>query len=181
MIILWELFLCYAQIAALCFGGGGAAMPLIQSGVVEVRGWLTMAEYTDLLAIAEMTPGPILLNSATFVGMKMAGFIGAVATTLGAVTPSIVIVLALGFFYKRVSETDAFKNVMSGLKPVVAALITAAGLSVAWLAVYADTGINNLNAALLVICFAVLRKFKPNPILVLFGAGAAGALIYWIF
>jgi chromate transporter len=180
MALLWELFLCYAQIAALCFGGGAAAMPLIQSGVVEARGWLTMAEYTDLLAIAEMTPGPILLNSATFVGMKMAGFLGAVATTAGAVAPSFIIVLALGFFYKRVSETGAFKDVMSGLKPVVAAMISAAGLSVAWLAIYADDSIDYLNAALLISCFAVLRKFKLNPIIVLFGAGAAGAVFYWI-
>ena len=180
MAALWELFLCYARIAALCFGGGAAAMPLIQSGVVETRGWLTMAEYTDLLAIAEMTPGPFLLNSATFVGMKHAGFLGAMATTAGAVTPSFIIVLTLGFFYKRASETGAFKDVMSGLKPVVAAMITAAGLSVARLAVYADNNMDYFNAALLLMCFAMLRKFKLNPIIALFGAGAAGAVFYWL-
>ena len=69
---------------------------------------------------------------------------------------------------------------MSGLKPVVAAMITAAGLSVAWLAVYADNRVDYLNAALLLSCFAVLRKFKLNPIVVLFGAGAAGAVFYWL-
>ena len=95
MILLIELFLVYFQIGLFAFGGGYAAMPLIQNLVVEGKGWLTMAEYADLTTIAEMTPGPIIINSATFVGQKMAGLPGALICTLGAVTPSLIIVLTL--------------------------------------------------------------------------------------
>ena len=95
--ILFELFLVYFQIGLFAFGGGYAAMPLIQSLVVDGKGWLSMAEFADLTNIAEMTPGPILVNSATFVGQKIAGLSGALVCTIGAVLPSFIIVLALAY------------------------------------------------------------------------------------
>ena len=82
--IYWQLFLSFLQVGMFSVGGGYAAMPLIQSQVVEQHPWLTMQEFTDLITIAEMTPGPIAVNAATFVGLRMASFPGAVIATLGA-------------------------------------------------------------------------------------------------
>ena len=86
------LFLVFFQIGLFSVGGGYAAMPLIQSLVVESHGWLTMAEFTNLMTIAEMTPGPIAVNSATFVGMRCAGLPGALVATFGCITPSLILV-----------------------------------------------------------------------------------------
>ena len=82
-----QLFLSFLQIGAFSFGGGYAAMPLIQSQVVDHHGWLTMQEFTDLITISQMTPGPIAVNSATFVGIQIAGPLGALVATLGSCRP----------------------------------------------------------------------------------------------
>ena len=86
-----QLFLSFLQIGAFSFGGGYAAMPLIQSEVVTRHGWLGMSEFTDLITISQMTPGPIAINSATFVGIKIAGVPGAVIATLGCILPSCLL------------------------------------------------------------------------------------------
>ena len=86
-----QLFLSFLQIGLFSFGGGYAAMPLIQGQVVTLHGWLSMSEFTDLITISQMTPGPIAVNSATFVGMKIAGIPGAVVATAGCILPSCII------------------------------------------------------------------------------------------
>ena len=83
-----QLFLSFFQISLFSFGGGYAALPLIQGQVVNVHHWLSMTEFTDLITISQMTPGPIAINAATFVGMKLTGMPGAVVATLGYITPS---------------------------------------------------------------------------------------------
>lgn len=83
-----QLFLSFFQIGLFSFGGGYAAMPLIQGQVVQGHGWLSMSEFTDLITISQMTPGPIAVNSATFVGIKIAGVPGALAATFGCILPS---------------------------------------------------------------------------------------------
>lgn len=90
-----QLFLSFLQVGALSFGGGYAAMPLIQEQVVNLHSWLSMSEFTNLITIAEMTPGPIAVNSATFVGMQIAGILGAIIATLGCILPSCIIVTLL--------------------------------------------------------------------------------------
>ena len=96
MSIYIQLFLSFVQIGALSFGGGYAAMPLIQQQVVTLHGWLSPGEFTDLITISQMTPGPIAINSATFVGTRIAGFWGAVAATVGCVLPSCLLVSPAG-------------------------------------------------------------------------------------
>ena len=83
-----QLFFSFIQVGMFSIGGGYAAMPLIQNQVVELHPWITMAEFTDLVTIAEMTPGPIAINAATFVGIRIAGLPGAVAATMGCILPS---------------------------------------------------------------------------------------------
>ena len=93
--ILLKLFWSFFQIGMFSIGGGMAAMPLIQNQVVDLHQWLSLTEFTDLITIAEMTPGPIAINAATFVGIKVAGFSGAIIATIGCIFPSCVIVSIL--------------------------------------------------------------------------------------
>ena len=94
-----NLFLSFLQVGLFSIGGGYAAIPLIQSQVVTANGWLSLSEFTDLVTIAEMTPGPIAINSATFVGIRIAGIPGALIATLGCILPSCIIVSVLAYIY----------------------------------------------------------------------------------
>ena len=105
-----QLFLSFLQVGMFSIGGGYAAMPLIQSQVVEKYAWLTMNEFTDLITIAEMTPGPIAVNSATFVGIRIAGFPGAVIATFGCIFPSCIIVSLLAYIYYRYKNVSALQS-----------------------------------------------------------------------
>lgn len=123
--LLWSFF----QIGLFSIGGGYAAMPLIQHQVIDVHPWLTMTQFADIMTIAEMTPGPIAINSATFVGIQVAGVPGAVVATLGCVLPSSLIVTALAYIYYRFRGLAMARGVLSGLRPAVIAMIASAGLS----------------------------------------------------
>src|SRR5690554_781744 len=102
--ILLKLFWRFFQIGMFSIGGGMAAMPLIQNQVVNLHHWLTLTEFTDLITIAEMTPGPIAINSATFVGIRIAGIPGAIVATIGCIFPSCVIVSLLAWIYFKFKE-----------------------------------------------------------------------------
>ncbi len=180
MSILLTLYLSFFQVGLFAFGGGLAALPLIREQTVVLHAWLDLAAFSDLVTIAEMTPGPIALNAATFVGMRVQGIMGAVAATLGCVTPSLIIVLILARLYKAWRDRPGFQGVLSGLRPAVVALIASAGLSILILALFGGHGIVPEKLDLIALfCFSfalfVLRKWKPSPILVIFGAGLLGA------
>ena len=96
-----KLFISFLQIGLFSIGGGYAALPLIKEQIVDINGWLALQEFTDLVTIAEMTPGPIAINSASFVGNQIAGILGSIVSTIGCVTPSFIIVLILAWFYFR--------------------------------------------------------------------------------
>ena len=162
------LFLVFFQIGLFSVGGGYAAMPLIQSLVVESHGWLTMAEFTNLMTIAEMTPGPIAVNSATFVGMRCAGLPGALVATFGCIAPSLILVTLLSYLYGRFRSGQTMQNVLGALRPVVVALIASA-------AVKSGGGVSIVGIVLMVAAFLVLRWKKWNPILVMLLCGIGGA------
>lgn len=182
-----ELFIVYFQIGLFAFGGGYAAMPLIQNLVVEGKGWLSMAEYADLTTIAEMTPGPIAVNSATFVGQKMAGLPGAIVCTLGCILPSLIIVLALAYFYTKYRDLKTVKTVLGELRPAVVAMIAGAGLTILLLALFGTSTLSEINSVrwiellLFAVCLFLLRKFKTNPIMIIFGTAVVGTALYMIF
>lgn len=174
-----QLFLSFIQVGMFSIGGGYAAMPLIQSQVVTNHGWLTMNEFTDLITIAEMTPGPIAVNSATFVGIRIAGISGAIIATLGCILPSCFIVSFLAFLYYKYKEMSTLQSVLSSLRPAVVALIASAGLSILSLVLFNGQSIhpgsiNWIGAGIFLIAFFILRKFKWNPILVMCLCGVAG-------
>ena len=125
-----QLFFSFLLVGLFSVGGGYAAIPLIQAQVVEAHGWLSMAEFTNLVTIAEMTPGPIAVNSATFVGIRIAGVPGAVVATLGCIFPALILVSVLAYLYRRYQSAPALDSVLSCLRPAVVALIAAAGLAI---------------------------------------------------
>lgn len=170
---LWELFLVFLQVGTFSVGGGYAAMPLIQALTVDTHGWLTLSEFADLVTIAEMTPGPIAINSATFIGVRLAGFPGVAAAVLGCILPSLVIVTLLSWLYSKYSGGRVLTSTLSALRPVVVALIAAAALALSKLAFAHWAGI-----ALFVLAFAVLRWKKCNPILVMGCCGVIGAVLH---
>lgn len=177
-----QLFLCFLQVGLFSIGGGYAAMPLIQGQVVEKYGWLSMSEFTDLISIAEMTPGPIAVNSATFVGIRIAGPGGAIVATFGCIFPSCVIVSLLAFAYYRYKGVALLQGILASLRPAVVALIASAGLSILLQAVFGGQsfGMENVDwvGVIFFVCaFFVLRKWKKNPILIMSLCGAAGVLV----
>ena len=152
-----QLFLSFLQIGMFSFGGGYAAMPLIQGQVVTAHHWLSMAEFTDLITISQMTPGPIAINSATFVGTKIAGTGGALAALL--------------------------QGILNSLRPAVVALIASAGISILITAFWgsqAAVALANTNWLLVTIfavCVVLLQKFKMNPIWVMVLAGVIKTVV----
>jgi len=183
-----DIFLSFCQIGLLSFGGGYAALPLIEAQVLETHSWLTLEEFADLLTISQMTPGPIAINAATFVGTKVAGLAGAIIATLGCVTPSIIIVLTLSYFYFKYRNLSSVQAILKGLRPAVVSLIASAGLSILMLTIFKKEGVTLLNMQLsdlnviaiimVAISVFILRKFKPDPIKVMIGTGIAGVIIY---
>lgn len=183
--LIFTLFLSFIQVGLFSVGGGYAAIPLIQNQIVEVHGLMTMAGFTDLITIAEMTPGPISINSATFVGTQLAGVPGAIICTLGCIIPAFVICLLLAHFYYKYRSFGGVQTVLSALRPAVVALIASAGLSILLLGLFnADLGaivlsdFRVIEALLFVVAFVLLRKFKLSAITIIFGTGVVGTLAY---
>ena len=182
-----ELFWSFFQIGLFSIGGGYAAMPLIQNQVVDIHPWLTMTQFADIMTIAEMTPGPIAINSATFVGIQVAGLPGAIVATLGCVVPSCIIVLTLAYVYYRFRGLSIVQGILTGLRPAVVAMIASAGLSLLIMALYGEraipTDVFRLDFIALVLFsagFFVLQKWKLSPLWVMAGCGAAGVILYSI-
>lgn len=180
-----QLFLSFLQVGLFSVGGGYAAMPLIQSQVVERHPWLTLREFTDLITIAQMTPGPIAINSATFVGVRIAGIPGALVATLGCIAPALVLVSLLAWVYNKYKNLSVLQNVLACLRPVVVALILGAGLSILVLVVLDGAplraeNIQWIDTALFVAALVILRKAKWDPILTMCLCGAAGLVLHLV-
>jgi len=176
-----DLTLSFLLIGTLAFGGGYAVLPLIQQQCVEKYHWLTMGEFSDLLTLSQITPGPIAINSASFVGMKVAGIPGAFIASLAFMIPPFLIVSLLYFVYRRYGKLGPVQDALSGLKPGTVGLIAVAGLSViidtVWrggAVVLASTDI--FSVLLIVAAFIVLRKWKPGVITTILACGVLGVL-----
>ena len=181
--IFWELFVTFFVIGMFTIGGGYAMLSLIQNEVVNVHGWITDSTFTDIVAISQMTPGPIGINSATYIGyevLKTSGasellsIMGSFTSTFAVVLPSFIIVLALCKVYEKWKEHYMFKGVMTGLRPAVIGLIGTAALSVA-------TPENFIDYKSFIICiaaFAALYFKKIGPFAII-GLGAIAGLILY--
>lgn len=181
-----KLFLAFLQIGAFSFGGGYAAMPLIQNQVVTLNHWLTAGEFNDLVTISQMTPGPIAVNSATFVGLRLAGLPGAIVATAGCILPSCILVSILAYVYTKYRKLTMLQGILNTLRPAVVAMIATAGLSIIITSFWGESGLS-LAAAVsglkidAVILFGgalfLLRKYNINPIYVMILAGVGETVL----
>lgn len=180
-----ELFWSFFQIGLFSVGGGYAAMPIIEHQVIELHSWMTMQEFVDIITISQMTPGPIAVNSATFVGIQIAGLPGAIIATLGCIFPSCIIVLTLAWVYSRYRNLSVVQGVLGGLRPAVVAMIASAGLSILVLSLWNGAAVS-LNPAdldwvsllLFVGALFALRRWKLNPIYAMLACGGIGLVLY---
>lgn len=152
-------------------------MPLIQGQVVTAHKWLSMSEFTDLITISQMTPGPIAVNSATFVGIKIAGIPGALVATFGCILPSCIIVTVIAKLYLKYRNMAMLQGVLNSLRPAVVAMIASAGISILITAFWGNAAAIALAGTkwslvvIFVVCIVLLRKIKMNPIWVMVLAG----------
>lgn len=179
--IFLRLFLGFCYIGALSFGGGYAALPLIREQCVIHNGWLTMTEFSDLLTISQITPGPIAINSATFVGMKVAGIPGAVIASIGFMLLPFLIVTAIFLVFRKYGKLPLMQDILSGLRPAVVALIAVAGLDILVDAIWGSSavtlaGTDIFSAVLALIAFIVMRMKKAGAISVILCCGLVGVL-----
>lgn len=182
-----KLFWAFFQIGAFSFGGGYAAMPLIKQQVITTYHWLTMNDFTDLITISQMTPGPIAINSATFVGNQIAGIPGAFFATIGCILPSCVFVTFLSWAYNRYRNLSILQDILESLRPAVVSMIAVAGIDILLPAVFPSGSISFLSDQFKfrpVLYFAaavfLLRKKKKDPILVMVLCGIAEIVVQLI-
>ena len=182
--IYWQLFFEFAKISLVCVGGGYASMPLIQASVVDGYHWLSLSEFIDIFTISQMTPGPIGVNAATFSGMKIAGLGGAISATMGFVTPSIFLCIALAKIIFKYGDLGAIHGILNGLRPAVMALIAAACVSFVLLAVWDAEELPqdffatfNLAGAIILVGALIAVRKKIGVIKVLIASGVAGLIL----
>ena len=172
-----QLFFSFLQVGLFSFGGGYAAIPLIQEQIVTKHGWLSMVEFTDLISISQMTPGPIAVNSATFVGNKIAGITGALVATAGCIFPSCIIVMSIAYIYLKNQNNQVVQEVLQSLHPAVIAMIASAGVTILNTAFWGTTpkiSLQNTDWSMVIIfllSLVLLRKTRISPILVMILAG----------
>ena len=186
--ILWQLFLSYLKIGFFGFGGGYAMLSLIQNEIVVRHGWLTGGEFADIVAISQITPGPIAINSATYVGytvgaqMGSAGFgvLGSLIATVAVSLPSLTIMLLLTHFFIRLRNNRLIEGAMRGMRPVVVGMIAAAALMLIFPASAAADEQSFIDAWSWVLFGGVLigQIRKINPILLILLSALLGIIIY---
>ncbi len=188
--MLLNLFWTFFQVGILSFGGGYAALPIICEKVTSENTWLTVAQFTDVVTISQMTPGPIGINAATFVGMRLYGVLGAMCATLGFVSPACIIVTILAIIYKKYRKSDVMGGVLTGLRPASVGLIASAALSIITTAFFGAElfEINIKNTDIIAVCVSIaayilMKKVKKlsSPISIIILSGIVGGSLYLIF
>ncbi len=181
---MFELLLSFLQVGAFSIGGGYATLPLIQEQIVELHQWLTYKEFTDIITISQMTPGPLAVNGSTFVGLRVAGIGGAVVATFGCVISGIIIFLTLHRFFQN-NHSPLIETTFTALKSISVGLIASAASTILLLSWFGANSLQNIShgadwAAVAISCAAIilLRQLHMNPISVMLISGFAGILIY---
>ena len=191
MMLFLELFYTFLKIGLFSFGGGYGMLSVIQGEVVSRHGWLTAAEFTDIVAVSQMTPGPIGINSATYVGYtavfnsgapEWLAVIGSVVASLAVMLPSIVLMLIVSRFFMKHSKSRNVEAVFKALRPTVVGLIASAALLLMTEENFGsptETPLQfGVSVALFVAAFVAMKFFKVSPILILILAGIFGGVFY---
>lgn len=195
--ILFQLFWAFFQIGLVSFGGGYVIIPLLR-GIIESNGWISAKEFADIVAISQMTPGPIAVNAATYIGVRTAGVMGSTVSTFGISLPSFLIILFIAHFFTRFQESRLVKAVLKGIRPVTIGLIGSAIFFFAEMSIFtAKLPLDKLHFLFVgqwsrffegvsirtgaVVIFAVVliavKKFKLNPILAVVCSAILGILL----
>lgn len=193
--ILLKLWFTFLKIGLFSFGGGYAMIPMIEKEI-ERNGWLSASEFFDIIAIAEMTPGPIAVNSATFVGYKAAGILGGLFATIGVSIPSLALILIISKYFFKFQNHPLKTTIFYGIRPVIAGLIATAAFFVSETAIFKkklsmDLLVNIISQPLEVlnlesififlVSLVALNKFKLHPILTIALSGVLGILLFFVF
>ena len=178
-----QLFYTFFKIGLFGFGGGYAMLSMIQGEVVTRHGWLTSQEFTDIVAISQMTPGPIGINSATYVGFTATGSVwGSIIATLAVVLPSFILMLAISKFFLKYQKHPVVEAVFSGLRPAVVGLLASAALVLMNAENFSspkeDMYSFIISCLIFLGAFIGTRKYKINPILMIVACGIAGLILY---
>ena len=184
--MLFTLFATFFKIGLFTFGGGYAMLPLIQEEVVS-RGWFTMEEMINFVAVSESTPGPFAINTATLIGTRTEGIIGGICATLGVALPSFIIILIVAKFFERFKTSKIINSCMSGLKPAVIGLIGSAVISMGK-TVFFPMGINtavfcDINLYISLAIFGVMTYLsfkKVHPILIICLSAIIGVVVGYL-
>ena len=187
--ILWQLFLSYLKIGLFGFGGGYAMLSLIQHEIVVQHGWLTASEFADIVAISQITPGPIAINSATYVGYTVGaqagsvwlGVAGAMVATTAVCLPSLVLMLLIARFFMRLRDNRWMEGAMRCMRPAVIGMIAAAALLLMFphSASPAEQNFTDAWSWALFALVLVGQWRKVNPILLILLSALAGVVIYY--
>ena len=175
-----QLLWVFIKIGVLGFGGGYAMLSLIQHEVVEHYAWMSTTEFADMVAISQMTPGPISINLATYVGYTTGGLGGSLLASFALCLPSVVMVYLIIRLFMNKKNSALMDNTLKGLKPAIAGLIFAAGLSMMNTQNFVEIGRgqNNVSIIICVLAFVASYFFKANPILLIVLSGVVGFFVY---
>ena len=187
---LFDLFRTFFQIGLFTIGGGYAMIPLITDKVVS-KGWASEADLIDYIAVAESVPGPFALNTSTFIGMKQFGVLGAIVTALGLILPSFIIIILIAKFFMKFIEYKGVTAVMTGLKPAVIGLMSAAVISIAVTAFNIKTDfksfdfIKNINfieiaVFIIILGLSAIKKLKISTYKIIILSAVLGIAFYGI-
>ncbi len=168
-----KLFLTFLKIGAFSFGGGYAMLPLIEQEIVYVNQWLTQSEFVDIIAISQMTPGPIAVNAATFVGFKHLGVMGAIVATFGVVCCSFFLVTILATVITKHYKSFVVTGIFAGIRPGVIGLIAAACISL-----FRSSIVDLKGLIIGLIILFMLQRTKLHPIALIFISGVMGIALY---
>ena len=175
-----QLFISYLKIGFFGFGGGYAMLSLIQNEIVEQRGWITVSQFADIVAISQMTPGPIAINSATYIGYTIGGFWGSVVATVAVCLPALTVMLALTKFFLKLKDNRYVHGVITGMRPVVVGMIAAAALLLIFPEQRADSSFIDHWSWILFAATLYASYKKVNPILLIALSAIAGIVIYGV-
>lgn len=176
MSILVQLFFTFLKIGTFSFGGGYAMIPFIQREIIENHNWINNNVFMDIIGISQMTPGPVAINSATFVGFKVAGVFGSIAATLGVVTMSFILVSIASKAMEKFKESKILKGALLGMRPVLIALIIQAFFDLA-----KDAYIDIKSVIITLIIGGLLLSKKVHPIITIVISGIFGIIFYGVF
>lgn len=178
-----QLFYTFFKIGLFGFGGGYAMLSMIQGEVVTRYDWLTPQEFTDIVAISQMTPGPIGINSATYVGFTATGSVwGSIVATLAVVLPSFILMLTISKFFLKYQKHPAVESVFAGLRPAVVGLLASAALVLMNAENFGspteDTRSFVISCIIFLVAFVGTKKYNLNPIGMIVACGVAGLILY---